>query len=98
MFILRKIKKDVEINQCIGSSYAIISKKNNYEQFIIDYNKFISNNDFIDIDDVFCFIHSNNFIFSGIKDDILIPLFKDSKYYIMNESGKTFSNISYYKN
>ena len=84
MFILRRItEKKVEINTDLGIEYVLVLKETNKEEF--DFRtKLWEEADLSDVYGLVCFEDS----------ELIMPLYKDSSYYIMTGDGKTFSNIS----
>ena len=82
MFILRKCSDfTAQENQVLGDYYQLITEKDykTFEQIhLLHEHEFESDN-------VYAFI---------LADGEVIPLYEDHDNYIVNESGKTFANIS----
>jgi len=84
MFILRRITKNgLEVNTCLDVYYTLILKEKNSDDFH-DRTALWDKADLLDVYGVVCVDDS----------DLIMPLYNDSKYYIMTSEGKTFSNIS----
>lgn len=84
MFILREITKEkTEVNTCLDIEYVLVLREKNKEEFK-ERTKLWSDDDLKDLYGVVCFEDGNS----------IIPLHKESSYYIMTSDGKTFSNIS----
>lgn len=95
MFILREIFKDnLETNSIIGDSYSFIDREKSYDEFSRSFKLFFDVDHVADLDDSStefskkCYAFINNIT-------SLIPLYKDRMYFIMTDSGRTFSNVSY---
>ena len=84
MFILRRVTKSkLEVNTCLDVYYVLILKEKNKEDFD-GHTKLWSEEDLKDVYGLVC-----------VDDtDTIMPLYKDSSYYIMTGDGQTFSNIS----
>jgi hypothetical protein len=84
MFILRRItSKGLEINTCLGEYYVLVRKIENKEEF----DKTVKQWSEEDLENVYGIVTYED----GSK---IMPLYKESKYYIMASDGKTFDNIS----
>lgn len=84
MFILRRItSKGLEINTCLGIEYVLVLKERNEEEFK-ERVKLWSEDDQKDLYGVVCFEDGAS----------IMPLYKNSSYYIMTGDGNTFSNVS----
>lgn len=97
MFILRTISKDgVETNLEVGTAYDLIRRDENPEIFRYQFKVHFNHNHVADTDteatdytrDCYGFVW-------GSQEQYVYPLFKDEENYIMTESGKTFSNLTY---
>jgi hypothetical protein len=95
MFILRRISSaGVEMNHSLGDGYTYINREYNVLEFRRSFKVFFDKDHVADLDetsdedskDVYGFIGNGPF---------LQPLYKNQKNFIMTESGKTFSNLSY---
>jgi len=84
MFILRRVSKSkVEVNTILDVFYALVLKEKNKVEFE-EATKLWSEEDLKDVYGLVC-----------VEDtDTIMPLYKDSSYYIMTGDGQTFSNIS----
>jgi len=85
MFILRRIAPDYgEINTELGEYYVKVLKDENKEQFLSETKEW--GDDF------------RNKIFGVVEfftdHKVLMPLYNDSKQYIMTSDGHTFDNLS----
>ena len=87
MFILRRItSENVEINDCLGTSYVMILKERNLAEF----ERTAKNMGWDDAgmtEDMYGFITHDNC-------SVTIPLYRESRYFIMASDGKTVANIS----
>jgi hypothetical protein len=80
-FILRRIDKDgVETDTMLGGFYSFISKEKSAEVF----NTVTSAWNGKDLEGVYAVI--------TFFDDAIMPLYQDSSYYIMTDSGGTIAN------
>lgn len=92
MYTLRTISKNGEQqNVNLGNNYSLIDRDSNKENFVSAYN-----NVYVDLvrtdeqinPEVYGIVTSNEF---GARHF----LYKENFYYVMTESGKTFSNLTY---
>ena len=84
MFILREITKSkLEINTGLDIEYVLVLREKNNEDFK-ERTLFWNEEDSKDVYGLVCFDGG----------DSIMPLRKESSYYIMTSDGKTFSNIS----
>ena len=84
VFILRRFENSkVEHNTILGGFYSVIIKDNSVEEFNSITNKWDSD-DLINCYGVVTFF-----------DDSFLPLYSDSHYYIMTDTGSTVDNLSY---
>jgi hypothetical protein len=95
MFILRRISSEgIQMNQTIGESYTYIGRFENAEEFRRCFKKYFERDHVADLDDtsdddtkqVYCFISNGS---------LHQPLYMRQQNYIMTDSGKTFSNLSW---
>ena len=84
MFILRRITKNkLEINTSLDIEYVLVLREKNKEEFE-ERTKLWNEEDLKDVYGLVCFNDTES----------IMPLYKDSYYYVMTCDGKTFSNIS----
>jgi len=86
MFTLRTLSKNgEEQNHYLGKHYKITSKENSEENF----ESYIKTElpIYLNKEDVYSFITSENCEF-------VIPLIKENNYFIINQNGKTFDNLT----
>lgn len=91
MYTLRKItSKKIEFNQNLGESYSVFRKDKNEDAFLKMYVDFfqLEGQENIEFGNCYAFVISE-----GAKETY--PLFKDEQNYIVNNEGKTFSNLTY---
>lgn len=90
-FIYRSFdQNNAEFNKVIGSNYRIVKKEISLEEFKIKFKDHFQC-DFKENDpDSKCYAF---LIYEDGKETI--ALFSDRRNFIMNDSGKTFSNITY---
>ena len=85
MYTLRRVSPDYgQINTNIGDWYSLVLREKNEAQF----NESTKN-----------FLEDSRKLMYGIvlfddDDQTIMPLYKDSEYYIMTSDGRTFDNIS----
>lgn len=97
MYTLRTFNDaGVESNRTIGDNYQVINREINYEEFRKAYELFWKKPHVADLEDESDQHTKQTFSFLVIKHGSeLIPLYKGEIYYIMTESGKTFSNLTF---
>lgn len=90
MYTLRRIAGDgVQMNIALGKTYNLIEKDKSLSEFNRCYQHlFKMKEDEALVTSVYAFV-------SDEDGKNIYPLFKTQKAYIMTESGKTFSNISF---
>lgn len=95
MYTLRTMTaENKQTNLAIGNVYSIICRDSNYDEFADTFLLIFGLKHVADMDEGSVEITKSCHGFVQIKGDC-IPLYKKNKYYIMTESGKTFSNLSY---
>lgn len=95
MYTLRTIlANNKQINQSIGNVYSIVERDFNYQEFCDMFKMVFGRNHVADLDETADNFTKECHAFIQFMGDTL-PLYKHSNYYIMTESGKTFSNLSY---
>lgn len=88
MYTLRKIYKDgVETNIFLGRSYNVIKSLDSPEEFKKAYETCYNCKSCEDTE-TYAFITNEN-------GEVIYPLFKNQLNFVMTESGKTFSNLTY---
>lgn len=95
MYTLRTVDANQkQTNQLIGSIYSLIDRDSNYDEFSDNFRMLFGKPHVADLDEN-SDEHTKN-VYSIIDFmGNMIPLYKNTAYYIMTESGKTFSNLSY---
>lgn len=91
MYTLRKItSKKIEFNQNLGESYSVFRKEKNEDAFLKMYVDFfqLEGQEKIEVGGCYAFVISED-----AKETY--PLFKEEQNYIVNNDGKTFSNLTY---
>lgn len=84
MFILRRILKDnTEVNTNLGEYYTLQLKERSLDQF----NDLVSKWSIEDLKGVYGVI-----VFNDGSD--IMPLYEESRYYVMTSDGRTFDNVS----
>ncbi len=89
MLILRTIlESGEESNQDLGDNYHLLRKNQDDDRFnqLLEYTTVADKYK----TDVFAVVST----YSYVKH---IPLFKNNKYYIMTDSGKTFTNLTHHE-
>lgn len=93
-FILRTVTEgNREINQLIGNTYSFVDRDFDYTEFCDSFEKAFGRCHVADLDET-ANEHTKNVYGFVLWYGESIPLYKDHNYYIMTESGKTFSNLS----
>ena len=97
MFVLRIITKEgVQSNTAMGDSYELIDRFGNSEQFREMFLSVFDTKHVADLDPESSNLTKKCHGFVVYDDcSVSVPLFPNNKYYVMTESGQTFSNISY---
>jgi len=91
MFILRRVTSEGnEVNTVLGSTYNKFDKEMNSDEFNKTFDIYYPDG-YPDWEEIYAFLVHE-------KGSQLIPLFRKSNYYVMMSDGKTFDNVSYYKN
>ena len=94
MYTLRKVSEGIQYNTEIGSEYKIIDR-HYYDVFYDAFKDVFGYNHVADLDSEATEDTKNCYMILVIKEGKeMIPLYKYESYYIMNENGKTFSNLS----
>lgn len=97
MYTLRTITdNNIQQNESIGDKYSWVDKLSNYTEFQKLFLEAFNENHVADLDPTSTTLTKECEGFLLYKGEIL-PLFSKNRYYIMTESGKTFSNLSYNK-
>jgi len=94
MYTHRTITDNIQFNVCLGNHYNVIERHANYKEFCQSYKTVFEKEHVADYDEkstqnskeIYAFIHSEKGVFA---------LFKKDKNFIMTESGKTFSNLTF---
>lgn len=95
MYTLRTVEANQkQTNQLIGDLYSFVDRDSNEEEFSDIFKDLFGKPHVADLDDT-ADDHTKN-VYGFIQHlGCTIPLYKENAYYIMTESGKTFSNLSY---
>jgi hypothetical protein len=97
MFALRKVFKDhTQINLNLGNEYSLIERDSTYDKFSETFKIEFDSDHVADLDEESTEFTKNCYAFvinEGGK--VAHPLYKNQFNYIMTESGKTFSNLTY---
>jgi len=95
MYTLRMVDSNQkQTNQLIGNIYSLIDRNSNYNEFSGNFRMLFGKSHVADLDENSDEHTKNVYAILDFMGD-MIPLYKDTAYYIMTESGKTFSNLSY---
>jgi hypothetical protein len=88
MYTLRKIAENgVEFNISLGDNYCLIHSERNSEEFEKSFEDFWKEKHDPYKNETYAFVCKNGYE--------LIPIFKKDFNFIMTDSGKTFSNLTY---
>jgi hypothetical protein len=97
MFALRKVFKDhTQINLNLGNEYSLVERDSNYDKFSETFLIEFASGHVADLDEETTEFTINCYAFViGEGGKTIHPLYKNQFNYIMTESGKTFSNLTY---
>jgi len=95
MFALRKIIENSQTNYALGIQYQVIDREKEYDNFKEVFKKSFGYNHVADLDPTADNYTKNCYAFIMTNDFEPIPLYFNQKNYIMTETGKTFSNLTY---
>lgn len=96
MYTLRNITDNLEFNTNLGESYSLVERELNYDEFCKTFKVVFDKPHVADLDTESCNFSKNTYAFVICKGGSeIIPLYKKQSNYIMTESGKTFSNLTY---
>jgi len=95
MFALRKIIENTQANYALGIEYTIVERFVEYEKFQEVFEKSFGYKHVADLDDSSDNYTKNCYAFVLTQEFEPIPLYMKQKNYVMTESGKTFSNLTY---
>ena len=94
-FILRKIIGNTPTNYHLGIQYTVIDREVDYEDFRATFKHSFGYDHVADLDVKGDNYTKNCYAFITTPDFEPIPLYLNQKNYIMNNSGKTFSNLTF---
>jgi len=96
MYTLRTIQDDIQTNECLGNNYQLIERNSNYDEFQKAFFSFHEKNHVADLDTESDHFSKQTYAFVIFKNGSeIIPLYKNQSNYIMTDSGKTFSNLTF---
>lgn len=94
MYTLRTISpKGKPTNQLIGKIYSESNRFQDYDEFCHFYKTIFGVEHVADLDPSSDY-HSKSCYSFLLCGQEIIPLYNENDYYIMSESGKTFSNLT----
>lgn len=92
MYTLRRISGNgIEMNHCLGGSYTVVRKRGNKPDFLKTFKTiFDKEYDKSNEDDVivYAFVSDEN-------GEVIYPLYKSQRSYIMCSDGKTLDNLTW---
>jgi hypothetical protein len=95
MYTLRTFTETSEVNNLLGDQYEIVKREEQYERFCELFEIYFDKPHLADLspsaDEVTQRCYA--FVFNEKKEPM--PVYKNQRNYIMTDSGKTFSNITY---
>jgi hypothetical protein len=96
-YTLRTLTKEhLLTDELIGRKYQLINRFENYDKFQEVFKQCFLKDHVADSDESADRFTKNCYAFLILEDgSVLKPLYMDKRYYVMTESGKTFSNVSY---
>lgn len=83
MFYFRSIDKDMQIDRVLGDSYSLVLKSQNPEYFSNCFKEHFGKEP-----------EQDSKCVGFVLGDTVVALYLGSFYYIMNDNGKTYDNIS----
>lgn len=97
MYTLRTIiENDYQHNQALGSCYSLVSRESvNGKEFNKALAVFLNVELYAEMPQKEADEAMKIYAFILKEDTTPIPLYINNKYYIMTESGKTFTNLSF---
>lgn len=96
MYTLRTVtRSNKQINTIIGSTYSVVERHSNYDEFSDIFKEIFGVDHVADLDENSNELTKSCYGFIQTTIDNTIPLCMHTNYYIMTENGKTFSNLSY---
>lgn len=95
MFALRKIIENQQNNYSLGIEYTVVERFVEPEKFSEVFLKSFGYSHVSDLDPMSDNYTKNCYAFILTQEFDAIPLYLNQKNYIMTESGKTFSNLTY---
>lgn len=95
MFALRKIIGNSQTNYALGVEYTVVEREVECEKFSEVFLKSFGYSHVADLDPESDNYTKNCYAFILTQDFDAIPLYMKQKNYVMTESGKTFSNLTY---
>lgn len=95
MYTLRKVIEKNQWNKLIGDEYSLIERDVDYEEFQLVFKTFFGKNNVADLDSESDRFTKETYAFIVLPIVEPIPLYKGHYNYIMTDSGKTFSNLTY---
>lgn len=95
MFALRKIIGNTQTNYALGIQYQVVERVVDYEDFKVAFKHSFGYEHVSDLDDKSDNYTKNCYAFLVTPDFDPIPLYMNQKNYIMTDSGKTFSNLTF---
>lgn len=95
MYSLRAFTENSEVNNWLGDQYEIIRREESYGAFAEQYRKYFDKSHVADNDSAADEISRRVYAFILNEHEQAMPVYKGQKNYIVTESGKTYSNITY---
>jgi hypothetical protein len=95
MFVLRKIIGNTQTNYVLGIQYQVVERFADPEEFCKIFKSEFGYNHVADLDENADNYTKNCYAFIVLQDFASIPLYMNQKNYVMTETGKTFSNLTF---
>ena len=92
MFYLRTVESKIYKNQKLGDEYNFIDRNDSYEIFTEVYELAFGEKHVADLDPKSTDVSKDVFGFL-VYGTTIKPLYRENKYYVMTESGKTFEKL-----
>jgi len=95
MYALRTFTENSEVNNWLGDQYEIIRREECYERFSELFKDYFEKDHLADLSPSSDEESQRTYAFIINSKNEPIPIYKEQKNYIVTESGKTYSNITY---
>lgn len=95
MYTLRTFTENSEVNNSLGRHYEVVRREESYERFSELYLQRFGKHHVADLDKQSSEETKRCYAILVTYEEEQIPLFKGQSNYIVTDSGKTFSNLTF---